>query len=233
MLRVEEEYLPKLIVTRRANEGNNTSIYVQEGVYETNYTFNEAEYWKAKEDPGMAKYISNAANWLARWQNASQPRVYFVMPSEIATLNQQAEAEHCSDFILAYELSLGALQVALDKVATTLGPLPSVQLARAAVIDRLRDALPMGLRDIAENIDLCGKKFVDLCEKSKIRDSNQWHTWGLEYLGAGVKSFSSWTTEKINYLTGKPRAEKSRIFLRYTQGQAQVGRHPSASIIGF
>jgi hypothetical protein len=36
-----------------------------------------------------------------------------------------------------------------------------------------------------------------------------------------------------NYLTGRQRAENGRIFLQYTQGQAEVGTHSSASIIQF
>jgi len=223
-----EQHVPQLIVTRRANEGNNTSIYVAKGVYETNYTFDQAGYIAAKKDPDIAHAIGNAANWLARWKNASQPRVYFVMPSTIAEMNRQAEAEHCNDFILAYQLTLGALEVALNQVAATpFGPFASAQLARAAVIDQLRNTLPMGLRDVAQNLDLCGQKYLALCQKSKIRDSKNYHNWGLDYLGPAVQA------QSIHYLTGRQRAESGRIFLQYTQGEAEVGRHSSVSIIQF
>ena len=61
-----EQSVPQLVVTRGANEGNNTSIYVAKGVYETNYTFDQSAYMAAKKDPDMAHAIGNAANWLAR-----------------------------------------------------------------------------------------------------------------------------------------------------------------------
>ena len=65
------------------------------------------------------------------------------------------------------------------------------------MIDQLRNTLPMGLRDAAQNLDLCGQKYLDLCKKSKIRDSSNWHNWGLGYLEPGFRSYSSWWTSPM------------------------------------
>jgi hypothetical protein len=37
----------------------------------------------------------------------------------------------------------------------------------------------------------------------------------------------------VHYLTGAKREESGRIFLQYTQGQASVGTHTSASVITY
>jgi len=218
-----DRYEAQLIVTRRANEGNNTSVYLGKGVYETNYTFDREEYAKAKKDQDFpVSSLGNMANWLTRWENESQPRVYFVMPDEIAEMNRLAETEHCDDMILAYQLTLRALERAVDDVAHA--PVPGGQ---DALISKLRDVLPAGLKDVARNLDLCGQKYLDLCQCSKIRDSRNWHSWGLEYLGPTPLPPS------VHYLTERPRKENGNIFLRYTKGQAEVGMHPPAEIINF
>ncbi len=223
-----EQYVAQLAVTRRGSQGTNKSIYISKGVYETNYTFDMKDYTAAKKDPLMANALQNMANWLSPWKKATQPRVYFVMPDSVADLNRQAEAEHCADFILAYQLSIHAVETALDQVAL----MPTVTAAsalaaRTARVQLLQNALPAGLKDLAQSPDQCGTKFLDLCHKSKIRDSSNWHTWGLDYLGPGVQAAS------IHYLTGKQREESGRIFLQYTKGQSEVGTHTSASIIHF
>jgi hypothetical protein len=222
------QYVAQLIVTRRANEGTSTSVYVSKGIYETNYTFDQQGYKEAKGDEMMQASLSNLANWLAPWKRADQPRVYFVMPERIADLNKQAEAEHCNDFVLAYDLTLHALQTALDQVAIAAQvTCDSAQHAIDERVTRLRDALPVGLKDVAPKPELCGQKFLDLCKKSKFRDSSNWHSWGLDYLGKNMDPPS------VHYLTGGKREENGRVFLQYTEGQAQVGTHTSASIIKF
>lgn len=222
--RTTGQYMARLSVTRRAKEGNNTSIYLSEGLYETNYTLDNDAYKAAEKDPN-----TSVASWLVPWK-ASQPRVYFVMPTTIAEMNRQAEGEHCSDFLRAYHLTIHALERALDKIADAPSlPFASAQGARAARIDQLRNALPIGLRDVAESINLCGQKYLDLCKKSKTRDEKNWHSWGLKLLGLAPKV----PAEGVEYLTGKQRQEGGRIYLEYTLGQAEVGRHTSESIIKF
>lgn len=219
-----EQYEAQLLVTRRADEGNNTSIYLPKGVYETNSTFNLEGYKKARSEPD---FTGNAASYLEQWQS-SKPRVYLVMPDRIASMNMLAETEHCNDFLWAYQLTLHALDLALVQIAAApLLPFASAQLARAARIAELHNALPTGLRGVEQSIDLCGQKYLALCEKSFIRDSSEWHSFGLDYLGPGVQAAS------IHYLTGEQREEEGRIYLQYTQGKAQVGVHPSEEIIRF
>ena len=220
------EWLAQLTVTRHANEGTNTSLYVKKGVHETNFTFNVEKYKAAKSDPenGPVK----PGNWLEPWQNARQPRVYVVMPEPIAEINRKLEIEHCDDFVTAYDLTLGALEAALAHVAATVSPIyASAQLARDARLHLLHAALPVGLKDVVQNPDLCGQKYIDLGKKTEIRDSSDWHSLALDYLGPGPPPPS------IHYLTDRHRPESGCIFLQFTQGTAEFGKHPSASIIKF
>ena len=219
-----EQYNAPLMVTRHANEGNNRSIYLAEGVYETNSTINLKLY---KQSGGRI------GSWFEPCDKPTQPRVYLVMPHDIADLNRQAETEHCADFLRAYELTLGALEDALAQAAAA--PLPSsasADLARTARLNQLQHFLPAGLAGVAQKPDLCAQKYKELIEKSRLRDqprddSGGWHDFGLEFLDGDFQP------KDVHYLTGNPRPENGRIYLRYTRGDTQIGTHTSASIIKF
>lgn len=223
-----EFYETILAVTRHAAEGVNKSIYLPKGVYETNYTYDLDSAQAFKKEEGMELIAANASNFLKNWTKGT-PRVYFVMPDSIAQMNLHAETEHCNDFLLAYQMTLGALETALGQAAAAPVPAaPSAQAGRAARISKLQEFLPVNLKDVAANPDLCGQKYRTLGDKSKDRDQNLWHSYGLEYIGSGP------LPPTVHFLTGKPRpGETGHIFLEYTKGQTQIGTHTSASIIKF
>lgn len=223
-----ELYETTLQTTRHAAEGSNRSIYLAKGVYETNYTYDIKSAQSMKKQAGMEQIAGNPANFLRAWE-AKEPRVYLVMPDSVAELNRQAETEHCNDFILAYQLTLGALETALNQAALAIIPAAqSAEAARAARVSKLQEHLSAGLKDVAANTDLCAQKYLALSAKSKSRDGSGWHSFGLEYRGTGPLPPS------VHYLTGKRRPDEgSPIFLQYTKGQSQIGTHPSASVIRF
>jgi hypothetical protein len=217
-----------LSVTRHASEGTNKSIYLGKGVYETNYTYDLDSANAMKRKEGMELIAGNASNFLKDW-TAGNPRVYFVMPENLAQMNLQAETEHCNDFLLAYQMTLGALEAALPLAAAAAIPAASsAQAAHAARVAKLQEHLPVNLKDVAANADLCGQKYKTLSGKSKNRDGAGWHSYGLEYTGSGPLPPS------VHYLTGRARpGETGCIFLIYTKGQTQIGTHPSASVMTF
>ena len=222
-----ELYESTLLVTRHAAEGTNKSIYLGKGVYETNYTYDSESAQAFKKKPGMELIAANASNFLKDW-TAGKTRVYFVMPESIAQMNLQAETEHCNDFILAYQMTLGALEAALAQAASAIIPAaPSAQAAHAGRVAKLSEYLPVNLKDVAANAD-CGQKYRALSAKSKDRDGAGLHTYGLEYMGPGP------IPPSVHYLAGKPRpGESGHIFLQYTKGRTQIGTHTSASVIKF
>jgi hypothetical protein len=223
-----ELYESTLIVTRHAAEGANKSIYLGKGVYETNFTYDTESAQSFKKKEGMELIAANASNFLKEWK-AGTPRVYFVMNDTIAQMNLQAETEHCNDFLLAYQMTLGALETALAHAASAvIPPAPSAQVAHAARVAKLQEFLPVNLKDVVANLDLCGQKYRALSAKSKDRDGKLWHSYGLEYLDPGP------LPPTVHYLTGKARpGETGHIFLQYTKGQTQIGTHSSASVITF
>ena len=135
-------------VKRSAAEGNNHSYYLTEGVYETNYAFSIRGYQQAQKEAAQGDSLAvmslgNLANFLEPYANERQSRVYLVMPRNISELNRQAEKEHCMDFVHAYDLTVGAMQAALQQVRDTdVGWFDSPLAARQAIEAELRRLLP-------------------------------------------------------------------------------------------
>lgn len=218
-------FTAKLVVARKAAEGNNRALYLKDGIYETNYTMSVSTYKTMIDDEAYAG-ANVAAGLLEEWRKGCD-RVYFVMPLDIALLNLAAEKEHCDDFIRAYSLTLGALQDALDLVdGRVMGPSKTAREAEALVEKAIDDQIPQALKALGRNASLWGPKYLQICDKSKQRDTSNWHSWGLELIEA--KDVPSLTTY---YLTGQQREEKGRVYLKFTRGQTQIGTHPSTEVV--
>lgn len=216
-------YYATLVKTASAGEGNNSSIYVGVGVYDTNYAFQEGDY---REFDGRPE---QAANFMARW-TSGKPRVFFVMPETIALANKAAEEEHCSDFIRAYDLTLGVADAALTAMnGQRFGPCASQVDALAAVTAAFKARVPEPLRSLGMDMAKWGEKYLELADKSRRRDRSNWHSWGLELITT-AGDHTSWPHE---LLTGLERPDGGRVYVRYTAGTSQVALHSSASIINY
>jgi hypothetical protein len=216
------KYKVSLTHITRANPGTNTAVYLTSGIYETNYTIDEGGY-------AADRITGNPANYLSPWKDPKQKRVYFVMPEELAPINASAEREHCQDFVLAYQLTLKAVDDVFQSLSTvTMDGYLSMQEAKDAMIRRVGETLALPLRPIACDPTALDSMFKRLLQKSRDgRDGKGWHSFGIE-----VVDLSQSRTDVV-YLTGKQRQESGRIYVRFTRGQTQINLHPSREVIIF
>ena len=224
-----QKYMARLARLQRADPGSNTAVYLTSGVYETNWTFLDQDYKEAViQDLRDGTAPGGLSSYFTRWTNPTQKRIYLIMPDDLSPLNAAAEREHCSDFIHAYNISLGAVDAAFQALsATPTSEFMSVQDARRAMELKVEQRLHPALASAAFLPNALAKKFTDLQEKSRTgRDGKGYHSFGLELLAEPPKNL-----QKINYLTGAPRQEVGKIFLRFTRGATQIGKYPSSAII--
>jgi len=223
------KYRVTLTRLRAASPGTNTAVYLNTGVYETNFTFDAESY----REGGLQALQGNApeagpASYFSPWKNGTQKRVYLIMPEELAPLNAWAEREHCSDFIHAYNITLGAVDAAFQKmIATPLDGYWSIEDARRAMERKVEEELPPALKPIAFHPARLTEKFKTLQEKSRTgRDGMGYHSFGIEVLAEAPRNVGP-----VSYLTGRPRQEAGRIYMRFTRGTTQIGVFPSSSVI--
>jgi hypothetical protein len=224
-----QKYAAKLARLQKADPGSNTAVYLTSGVYETNWTFLAKDH---KEGVIQALRDGTApgrlASYFSPWKDATQKRVYLIMPEELAPLNAAAEREHCSDFIHAYNISLGAVDVAFQTLngAATIDCM-STQEATRAMERKVEERVHPALASIALVPNGLAKKFSDLQEKSRTgRDGRGYHSFGLELLSEPPRNL-----RPVTYLTGAPRPEAGKIYLIFTRGTTQIGVFPSSAII--
>jgi hypothetical protein len=202
--------LAQLRINKKADSGTNSSVYVSEGVYETNYTVDKVPTGE------------NPRNYFVEWKEKNQPRVYLVMPADIAEINRKAEQEHVDDFLLAYELTLKKYESCLSEVKAPTAA--NFFAAKTAFKEALKKLLPMALQPAADRPAQCLEKYQELCQKSFDRDTQCWHSFGIEPCAEPV-GMSTY------YLTGTPREEKGRVYFKLNIGQTEVGSHTCKSVI--
>lgn len=230
-VRTVAKYRVNLMHARQAMPGSNTAVYLTSGIYETNFTFDGAGYKQGLQDAGgdveVERYLANPANYLIPWKNATQIRVYFVMPNELAPTNHAAEREHCNDFIHAYNICLKAVNDRFSTLSgTTLDGYVSAEDARQAMIRRVGEQLHPALRPLACDVNKLKAKLEQLFKKSRDgRDGRGWHSFGIKTILKPPANLP------VSYLIGKSRKEAGRFYVQFTSGQTQINIHPSASVI--
>lgn len=213
-------------LARAASEGSNRSLYVREGIYETNYTFE-------LEDAGGGDWRQNMAGWIKerradamsrQYDMPPQPRVYFWVPGDMAERSKQAELEHLADMRRAYQLSLGEVDHALRAAEGRGRNEPEARLAADA---DLLARLPLPVRGLGLDMERWGAKYLELCSKSKGRDVRD-HSFGLALVDAGAVPGLP-----VTYLTaGGRREEAGRVFVQITVGTTRVpGYRPQDLIV--
>lgn len=175
-----------IAITRNAHEGANAARYLGAGFYST----------------GLMYGAHNALTAFAPGPN--NRHIYVEVSAAIATLNRQAEQEHCDDMVRAYDLTLGAAQTALT---AALAGNPYAGATSAAAVTAARDAITNGMHVRLQavfdnNIDVntatvnaafdtdLGQLYMDLCGLSALgRDALGLHT----FRPAGSESWSTWS----------------------------------------
>lgn len=99
-------------------------------------------------------------------------------------------------------------------------------LATAAVEAELLKRLQPNLQS-AIVPSQAGKLYDQLIGKSKDRDTNNWHSYGLEL------EDDDFEPKNVHYLLGEQRKENGRVYLRYNKGQALINAVSSAALIKF
>ena len=210
-------WLARYLIILDATKGSNHSIYVREGLYETNYTL-ELDEVDQKVD-GWRRNI--AGNLKARRSDdmsrqfgfEPQPRVYLWVPALMATRSCSAEQEHIDDLHRAYEMTVGAFSAALEGAT---GRAASEDLAQQQAITAFQAALPVSVRGIGTNPEGWSARYLALCAKSAGRDRGD-HSFSVELVDAGdVPNLT------VTYLTGEQREENGRLYAKVTTGTTRI-----------
>jgi hypothetical protein len=137
--------------------------------------------------------------------------VYLNFSPSISSLIQAGEQEHCDDHAEAYKISLQEAESVLKQnvVGKTFGPAASASDAENLVLQAIDDKLTH--KALGSDKAKWAYTYRTLFEKTKIRDTSKWHT-----LATGARTETS-----------------SDITYEIIQGAAQVGSHPSSSIIKY
>jgi hypothetical protein len=222
------KYKVSLKRVRPANPGTNTAVYLKAGVYETNWTFDERGHMQGVKEALQDGMPRGLVNYCSPWQNATQKRVYLVMPNELEDLNAWAEREHCSDFIYAYNITLGAVDTVFQRLDGKTSDEHWSRLdAERAMERQVQSLLHPTLGPIACDPNKFTDKFNSLLEKSRTgRDGKGYHSFGVELLREPPHNLGP-----ITYLTGVPRQEAGRVYFRFTRGTTQIGVFPSSAVM--
>lgn len=211
----------RLTMTRNADQGTNDSVYLGEGIYETNGTL---DLTQARANSGLSP-----ANYAAPWSQG-KTRIYLVVSSTTARKNKRAEEEHLADFIYAYQRTLGVAQQALEAVRNRwYGPYDEEEEAREAVKEAFLAQVPQKLKRLGMDMNAWRDEYLRLCQKSRDRDGQRWHSFGV----ALEQRRNLPNHIHPTYLTGVQRAETGRVYLKLTDGQTQIGLHPPAQVITY
>jgi hypothetical protein len=226
---VPPRHVARLTITRGPSEGNSTSHYLQEGVYETNYSFDTAAYDRDRK----AGALENIRNYLMPYTlgtgGARTNRVYYVMTGEIADLNRFAEQEHCNDHLYACERTLAVIHAALHRVqGRRCGPADDQAAARALVQAALLAEVPDARRGLGIEMPAWLHEYERLRGLTALRDTRGYHTWGLELIAS-----SAVPDVPTRYLTLAARNTDGhdRVYFRLTAGQTEINEHGSPEII--
>jgi len=211
-----------------ANPGTNTAVYLKAGVYETNWTFDENCHRQGVKEALVDGMPRGLINYCSPWQNASQKRVYLVMPKELENQNAGAEREHCSDFIYAYKITLDAVDAVFQKLNGKSSDEHWSRLdAQHAMEKQVESQLPSALGPVACAPNKLVDTFNKLLEKSRTgRDGKAYHSFGVELISELPHNLGP-----ITYLTGTPRQEGGRVYLCFTCGTTQIGVFPSSAVM--
>jgi hypothetical protein len=211
-------YAARYLVIQDATEGANRSIYVREGIYETNYTLEMEDVdmddaqWREKIAGALKARRADAIS--RQFQYEPQPRIYFWVPAAMAERSRAAEQEHIDDLRRAYSLTLGTLTDALNGAA---GRAASEPLAQQAATTACLHALPPAVQGLGTNTASWGARYLTLCAKSAGRDAAGDHSFSVELVDAGVVPALT-----VTYLTGGQREENGRLYLKVTTGRTRI-----------
>jgi hypothetical protein len=210
-------YQTSFNVITHPTEGNNRSLYVRSGLFETNYTFEEDDAendqdWRTKIAAYLKARRSDANNDLLLLPH--QPRVYLYVSLAVAGRSLTAEQEHLDDMRRAYAMTLALVDTSLTNSRGGGATEPdATESARAA----FAASLPPAVRHLGTNMQQWSAKYLDLCAKTKGRDDAGDHSFSLEWMDvADVPAINA------TYLTGAQREENGRIYVKVTNGRTRI-----------
>lgn len=227
---IRGHYEARFTIIQGCDPGSNTSVYVKKGVYESNYGFpddpNDLPHgWKQNMEQHIRPYRSEE---MRRQLGYDEPRVYFYVSDEIANRSHLAENEHLTDHRAAFDMSLGLFEQIL-RVASCTGMTEAE--ARDGAVQAVLDALPNALRGYGVVPQRWRELYETLFEKSRKRDDDGDHSFGLEYMEEDeVEQIEN---VPIHYLTGAQRVEPSRTYVKVTAGASRVPGPSTQQIVRY
>lgn len=210
-------YQSRFNLITRATPGNNRSLYVGPGLYETNLTFEQEDAggnhnWRTEIANYLKERRSNAMNDALGLPRL--PRVYLYVSAGISQRSRDAEQEHLDDMWRAYALTL---QLVDGLLAATRGAGRTQPDAAQAANEAFAAALDARVRHLGTNMQQWGAKYLELCAKTQDRDQRRDHSFGLEWMDAADVPAIPPT-----FLTGAQREENGRVYVRVTNGTTRV-----------
>lgn len=178
-------YSATVQITQRAYEGDNSAYHLGAGTHSTDLMFSNG---------GLTNYVAGDGN----------RRIYVEVSGSIATDSRHAEEEHCRDIRHAYDITLSAVQDALDRAALRAYEGQTSDLAMQAAKHAISQGLHIRLRTLLIESNLgagginmplfsakLGALYLEICNKSQDRDARGWHFFSPDSTGESW-SMRSW-----------------------------------------
>ena len=166
---------------------------------------------KSSASEGTADSFYTSAGKYNSGRKEGGKDVYYNFSPTISSLIKTGEQEHCDDHMEAYKISLQEAESVLKQnvVGKTFGPAASESDAEKLVLQAIDDKL--NHKALGSDKTKWADTYRTLFKKTAIRDGSKWHNLSK---GARTETATDVTYEIV-------------------QGAAQVGSHPSSSIIKY
>jgi hypothetical protein len=217
-------------ILQRAHEGHNEAYHLGPGIHSTD---------RMLAGTSLTNYVPGPGN----------RRVYVEVSPQAANYSRDAEQEHCADTRHAFNITLGAVQAALD-AARDNGPYAgyakhegAVRAARMAI----RNGLHPRLQTIVDaaigawNVNMIsfahdlGKLYLAMSDQSQDRDNRMWHQLEPDRTGESwsLRSWAEYGSAQVlpSFLHTAIAGEVKDIRKLVRGPQFQVNVTPSHAVV--
>jgi hypothetical protein len=234
----------RVIKTQDADEGDVNAMHVKSGTYYTNYRWipdNELANHGMNQQTNANLRVTtlvammNAIDW---------DHVYMNVSGSISRLSRDAEQEHLNDTRHAYDISIGALDQAINTIVAQMpqnGYQPdggegykSQQSARNDMFGKINQLLPNGSRGhISANQNTWLNDYLNLTQMTQNRDNQGWHSFELRKSGFWHNNLLLKSVTELWDIYAEHPETTVQYVDAITGPQININTVPSATVIHF
>jgi hypothetical protein len=216
----------RVTLVHTAYEGNADSYYLRAGEHYTGFRWADQGFYIGMADRN--RFVDAGSGYGSEY-------VYMAVSPRMAAFSKRAEEEHLADFRRAFQISLGAAEQAIRRVAGTwVGPHQTQFDCNQAVAQQIHAALPLESQGLSLDQAQWMNDFLRLCQRSRDeRDSRGWHSFDVVSSGWLLNSrFMKAVTQAWDISAEHPDTEVH--YVDVIPGAAmQIGIHSSQTVIHF